>query len=55
MIVGSSALLVIQGNQSNIAASEEKLANSKLLMNQWRNELSSRDRLGYHLVFTKSA
>jgi hypothetical protein len=46
---------VIQGNQSKIAASEEKVANSKLLMNQWRNELSSRDRLGHHLVFTKSA
>jgi hypothetical protein len=30
------------------------MANSKLLINQWRNEPSSRDRLGHHLAFTKS-
>jgi hypothetical protein len=31
------------------------VANSKLLVNQWRNEPSSRDQLGHHLAFTKSA
>ena len=31
------------------------MVNSKLLMNQWRNEPSSRDQLGHHLAFTKSA
>ena len=32
-----------------------ELANSKLLVNQWRNEPSSRDPLGHQLAFTKSA
>jgi hypothetical protein len=31
------------------------VTNSKILINQWRNEPSSRDRLGHHLAFTKSA
>jgi hypothetical protein len=53
--VGSCALLVIQVHCSTIATREEKVANSKLLVNQWRNEPSSRDQLGHHLAFTKSA
>ena len=31
------------------------MANSKILVNQWRNEPSSRDQLGHQLAFTKSA
>jgi Rieske [2Fe-2S] domain len=30
------------------------LATSKILVNQWRNEPSSRDLLGHHLAFTKT-
>ena len=55
MNVGSWPLLVIQGNRSTIAMSEGKVENSKLLINQWRNEQSSRDRLSHYLAFTKSA
>jgi hypothetical protein len=51
--VGSSSLLVIQVHGSKIATSEEKVADWKTLMNQWRNEHSFRDELSHHLVFTK--
>jgi hypothetical protein len=54
MPFGSCALLVIQGSCSTIATREEKMVNSKLLVNQWRKEPSSRDQLGHHLAFTKS-
>jgi hypothetical protein len=36
---------VIRVNRSKIATSEERMANSKLLVNQWRNKPSSRDSL----------
>jgi hypothetical protein len=52
--VGSSALLVIQVYGSQIAPSEERVANGKILVNQWRNEHSLRDELSHHLVFTKN-
>jgi hypothetical protein len=55
MIVGSCALLVIQDNRSKIATSEERMETSKILVNQWGNERSSRDQLSHPLVFTKSA
>jgi hypothetical protein len=51
---GSSSLLVIQVHGSNIATSEERVANWKILVNQWRNEHSLRDELNHHLVFTKN-
>jgi hypothetical protein len=52
--IGSSSLLVIQVHGSKIAPSEERVANGKILVNQWRNEHSCRDELSHHLVFTKS-
>jgi hypothetical protein len=52
--VGSSSLLVIQVHESKIAMSEEKVADWKILVNQWRNEHSLRDELSHHLVFTKT-
>jgi hypothetical protein len=41
--VGSSSLLVIQVHGSQIATSEEREADWKILFNQWRNEHSLRD------------
>jgi hypothetical protein len=41
--VGSSSLLVIQVHGSKSATSEERVANWKILVNQWRNEHSFRD------------
>jgi hypothetical protein len=52
--VGSSSLLVIQVHGSTIAPSEERGADWKILVNQWRNEHSLRDELSHHLVFTKN-
>ena len=52
--IGSSSLLVIQVHGSKIATKEEKVADGKTLMNQWRNEHSLRDELSHHLVFTKN-
>jgi hypothetical protein len=40
--LGSSALLVIWGKRNNIATSETRVVTSKLLVNQWRSEPSSR-------------
>jgi hypothetical protein len=40
---GSSSLLVIQVHGSKIATSEEKVADWKTLINQWRNEHSLHD------------
>ena len=37
-----------------MATSEERVAHSKILVNQWRHEPASRDPLGYQLAFTKS-
>jgi hypothetical protein len=54
MPFGSCALLVIQSNRSKIATREGRVPHSKFLMNQWRNELSSRGRLGHHPAFTKN-
>jgi hypothetical protein len=51
---GSSSLLVIRGHGSKIATSKERVANGKILVNQWRNWHSSRDWLSHHLVFTKN-
>jgi hypothetical protein len=51
---GSSSLLVIQVHGSKIATSKERVANWKILVNQWRNEHSFRDELSHHLVFTKN-
>jgi hypothetical protein len=34
--------------------SEGRVANWKILVNQWRNEHSFRDELGHHLGFTKN-
>jgi len=51
---GSSPLLVIQVHGSKIATSEERVANWKILVHQWRNEHSFRDELSHHLVFTKN-
>jgi hypothetical protein len=52
--VGSSSLLVIQGNGCTITLSQRQMVSSKILVNQWRNEPSSREQLGHHLGFTKS-
>jgi hypothetical protein len=46
--------LVSQVHGSHIATSEERVANWKILVNQWRNEHSFRNELSHHLVFTKS-
>jgi hypothetical protein len=46
--------LVIQVHGSKIATSEERVANWKILVNQWRNEHSFRDELSHYLVFTKN-
>jgi hypothetical protein len=46
--------LVIQVQGSKIATSEERVANGKTLVNQWRNEHSLCDELSHHLVFTKN-
>jgi hypothetical protein len=40
---GSSSLLVIQVHGSKIAMREERVANWKICVNQWRNEPSFRD------------
>jgi hypothetical protein len=40
---GSSSLLVIQVHGRKIATSEERVADWKILVNQWRNEHSLRD------------
>jgi hypothetical protein len=45
MPFGSSSLLVIWGKRSNIATSETRVVISKLLVNQWRSEPSSRGPL----------
>jgi hypothetical protein len=45
---------VIQVHGSKIATSEERVANWKILVNQWRNEHSFRHELSHHLVFTKN-
>jgi hypothetical protein len=55
MPFGSCTLLVIQVNRSKIDMSEERVATSKLPINQWRNDQSSRDQLGQHLAFTTRA
>jgi hypothetical protein len=44
---GSSSLLVIQGHGSKIATSESRVTHSKILINQWRKRVSSRDQLGH--------
>ena len=54
MPFGSSSLLVIQVHGSIIATSEERVATSKILVNQWRNKHSCRGELSHHLVFTKN-
>ena len=54
MPFGSSSLLVIQVHGSQIATSEARVANGKILVNQCRNEHSCRDELSHHLVLTKS-
>jgi hypothetical protein len=41
--VGSSPLLVIQVHGSKIATSKERVANWKILVNQWSNKHSFRD------------
>jgi len=41
--LGSSSLLVIQVHGSKIVTSEDRVANWKILVNQWRNEHSFRD------------
>src|SRR5262245_14608037 len=51
---GSSSLLVIWGQRSNMATSEARVVTSKLLVNQWRSEPSSRGPLSHELAFTKS-
>jgi hypothetical protein len=43
MPFGSWPILVIQGSWSKITTREEKVANSKVLFNQWKNEQPSRD------------
>jgi hypothetical protein len=45
---------VIQVHGSNIAMSEERVANWKILGNQWSNAHAFRDELSHHLVFTKN-
>jgi hypothetical protein len=52
---GSSSLLVIQVHGSIIATRENRVANSKIFINQWRNGPSSRNQLSHQLAFTKSA
>jgi hypothetical protein len=44
----------MQVHGSKIATSEERVANWKILVHQWRNEPSFRDQLGHHLAFTKA-
>ena len=34
--------------------SQRQMVSSKIRVNQWRNEPSSREQLGHHLGFTKS-
>jgi hypothetical protein len=46
--------LVIQVHGSKIAPSEERMANWKILVNQWRHEHSIHDELSHYLVLTKS-
>jgi hypothetical protein len=41
------------GSRKQMTTGEEKVADWKILMNQWRNEHSCRDELSHHLVFTK--
>jgi hypothetical protein len=45
---------VIQVHGRKIATGEERVADWKILVNQWRNEHSLRDELSHHLVFTKN-
>jgi hypothetical protein len=54
MPFGSSSLLVIQVHGSKIATREERVADWKIFVNQWRNGHSLRDKLSRHLVFTKN-
>jgi hypothetical protein len=54
MPFGSSSLLVIQVHGSTIATSEERVADWKILVNQWRHEHSLRDEPSHHLGFTKN-
>jgi hypothetical protein len=42
------------GSRKQMTTGEEKVADWKILMNQWRNEHSCRDELSHHLVFTKN-
>jgi hypothetical protein len=42
------------GSRKQIATSEERVANWKILVNQCRNEHSCRNWLSHHLVFTKN-
>jgi hypothetical protein len=51
---GSSSLLVIQIYGSQIATSEERVANWGILITQQRNEHSFRDQPSHYLVFTKN-
>jgi hypothetical protein len=48
------SLLVIQVHGSTIATGEERVADWKILVNQWSNEHAFRDELSHHLVFTKN-
>ena len=52
-VSGSWPLLGIRVNRSKFATSGEKVATSKILVNQWRNEPSCRDQLGCRRAFTK--
>jgi hypothetical protein len=45
---------VIQGRWSKIATGESRVARSKILVNQWKNEQASRHQLGHHPAFTKN-
>jgi hypothetical protein len=45
---------VIQVHGSNIATIKERVANWKILVNQWSNEHSLRDELSHPVVFTKN-
>jgi hypothetical protein len=45
---------VIQVHGSKIATNEERAANWKILVNQWRNEHFCRDWLSHYLAFTKN-
>jgi hypothetical protein len=42
------------GSRKQNCPSEERVANGKILVNQWRNEHSFRDELSHPLVFTKN-